>query len=77
MCLAQGPQRSDAGEARTRGPSVILFVIVPFPHNYKWVCLFLKDHFTHISTKISLAGAYVTGFIQASMSTIQGLFKDF
>ena len=23
MCLAQGPQRSDAGEARTRGPSVI------------------------------------------------------
>ena len=22
MCLAQGPQRSDAGEARNRGPSV-------------------------------------------------------
>ena len=22
MCLAQGPERSDAGEARTRGPSV-------------------------------------------------------
>ena len=22
MCLAQGPQRSDAGEARTRDPSV-------------------------------------------------------
>ena len=22
MCLAQGPQRNDAGEARTRGPSV-------------------------------------------------------
>ena len=22
MCLAQGPQRSDAGEAETRGPSV-------------------------------------------------------
>ena len=22
MCLTQGPQRSDAGEARTRGPSV-------------------------------------------------------
>ena len=22
MCLAQGPQRSDAGEARTHGPSV-------------------------------------------------------
>ena len=24
MCLAQGPQRSDAGEARTRGPSVLV-----------------------------------------------------
>ena len=23
MCLAQGPQRSDAGEARTHGPSVM------------------------------------------------------
>ena len=23
MCLAQGPQRSNAGEARTRGPSVL------------------------------------------------------
>ena len=23
MCLAQGPQRSDAGEARTRDPSVL------------------------------------------------------
>ena len=22
MCLVQGPQRSDAGEARTRGPTV-------------------------------------------------------
>ena len=22
MCLAQGPQRSDGGDARTRGPSV-------------------------------------------------------
>ena len=22
MCLAQGPQRSEAGEARTRGPSL-------------------------------------------------------
>ena len=23
MCLAQGPQRSDAGEARTHGPSIL------------------------------------------------------
>ena len=27
MCLAQGPQRSDAGEARTRGPSVLSQVL--------------------------------------------------
>ena len=33
MCLAQGPQRSDAGEARTRGPLVLsqaLYNCVPF-----------------------------------------------
>ena len=33
MCLAQGPQRSDAGEARTRGhwfssPAVVVVVVV-------------------------------------------------
>ena len=27
MCLAQGPQRSDAGEAQTRGPSVLSQVL--------------------------------------------------
>ena len=34
MCLAQGPQRSDAGEARTRGPSVssqALILIICYP----------------------------------------------
>ena len=33
MCLAQGPQRSDAGEVRTRGPSVLsqaLYNCAPF-----------------------------------------------
>ena len=33
MCLAQGPQRSDASEARTRGPSVLsqaLYNCAPF-----------------------------------------------
>ena len=33
MCLVQGPQRSDAGEARTRGPSVLsqaLYNCAPF-----------------------------------------------
>ena len=28
MCLAQGPQRSDAGEARTRGLSVSEFKVI-------------------------------------------------
>ena len=48
MCLAQGPQRSDAGEARTRGPSVssqalyhwatalpILFAVIQQCENWK------------------------------------------
>ena len=33
MCLSQGPQRSDASEARTRGPSVLsqaLYNCAPF-----------------------------------------------
>ena len=42
MCLAQGPQRSDAGEARTRGPSVSSQAL------YHWAtalpCVLLKDH---------------------------------
>ena len=28
MCLAQGPQRSDAGKAQTRGPSVYEFKVI-------------------------------------------------
>ena len=34
MCLAQGPQRSDAGEARTRSPLVLsqaLYHCTPLP----------------------------------------------
>ena len=40
MCLAQRPQRSDAGEARTRGPSVSSQTLyhwataLPFLHVY-------------------------------------------
>ena len=34
MCLAQGPQRSDAGEARTRGPLVssqaLTYLVTPY-----------------------------------------------
>ena len=35
MCLAQGPQRSDAGEALTRGPSVSSQVL------YHWATVLL------------------------------------
>ena len=56
MCLAQGPQRSDAGEARTRGPSVSSRA------PYHWVStlglgskglniLFLKCVILHIKVK--------------------------
>ena len=48
MCLAQGPQRSDAGEARTRGPSVssqTLYHWATALQELKWaVSLILKDH---------------------------------
>ena len=42
MCLAQGPQRSDAGEAQTRGPSVssqALYhwaTVLPITHDKPW-----------------------------------------
>ena len=36
MCLAQGPQRSDAGEAWTRGPSVSSQAL------YHWGVTFIK-----------------------------------
>ena len=48
MSLAQGPQRSDAGEARTRSPSVssqALYHCAPFDHvlkklNFDFLLLF-------------------------------------
>ena len=50
MCLAQGPQRSDAGEARTRGRSV--------SSNYYWVwkCLVF-------SSSAFISNAFQTAFI--------------
>ena len=37
MCLAQGPQRSDAGEARTRGPTVSIQAL------YHWATALPKN----------------------------------
>ena len=46
MCLAQGPQRSDAGEARTRGPSVSSQAL------YHWATALPHQMVTHeIKTK--------------------------
>ena len=44
MCLAQGPQRSDAGEARTRYPSVSSQAL------YHWATAIpqMELHFLHI-----------------------------
>ena len=38
MCLAQGPQRSDASEARTRGPSVSSQAL------YHWATALLREY---------------------------------
>ena len=34
MCLAQGPQRSDAGEARAHGPLVSGIILQTFTNGY-------------------------------------------
>ena len=39
MCLAQGPQHSDAGDARTRGPSVSSQAL------YHWATAPPKDNY--------------------------------
>ena len=48
MCFAQGPQRSDAGEARTRGPSVstqALYHCAPSQKRQQSKCGSAKDFF--------------------------------
>ena len=52
MCLSQGPQGSDAGEARTRGPSVSSQAL------YHWATALPtfsidKSEFKHVSSKDS------------------------
>ena len=48
MCLAQGPQRIDAGEARTRGPSVssqALYNWAAALPEYSMIVKLLTEHF--------------------------------
>ena len=48
MCLVQGPQHSDAGEARTRGPSVLSQALyhwaTALPQIRSWSGFKLSDH---------------------------------
>ena len=48
MCLAQGPQRSDAGEAQTRGPSVssqaLYHWATMLPHPLSWEITYEPVH---------------------------------
>ena len=47
MCLAQGPQRRDAGEAQTRGPSVYIYSHFLFSLEF-FLCLSYKKLFKQI-----------------------------
>ena len=60
MCLAKGPQRSDAGEARTRGPSVssqalYMYHCSPIRTQYE-TCVNYTEHvlFTQVSDYVYL-----------------------
>ena len=57
MCLAQGPQRSDAGEARTRGPSVSSQAL------YHWATVL---HMTKMATKPIYGKNYLNIFFSGT-----------
>ena len=80
MCLTQGPQRSDAGEARTRGPSVSSQALyhwataLPIQPLKNWVQL--KSHWNE---NLSLPGPEVIKIILCSTQLslkIQLLIKN-
>ena len=57
MCLAQGPQRSDAGEARTRGPSVSSQALYHWATALRpYVVIYRTDSFMNWSARISNHG---------------------
>ena len=57
MCLAQGPQRSDAGEARTRGPSVLSQAL------YHWATVLLQSKVDTIKPWACLTENSLTFFV--------------
>ena len=86
MCLAQGPQRIDAGAARTHGP--LVSSSLPLSHCasvYNFVKILLVVRYMKSATpqdnhnRSSKSGELHSPFyrvIQASLGKIQGLFKD-
>ena len=54
MCLAQGPQRSDAGEARTHGPSVLSQAL------YHWATA-LPEFYSVVMTTLDMIISKETG----------------
>ena len=64
MCLAQGPQRSDAGEARTRGPSVSSQAL-----NLIWT--FIKLSYLNVNVLFSLCISIYFSIIRISKYVIK------
>ena len=60
MCLAQGPQRSDAGEARTRGPydRPVMTIAVDWDvkqqnkQSLHWLRICCSQHFSQMEKKL-------------------------
>ena len=69
MCLAQGPQRSDAGEARTRGPSVSSQALYHCSLCKKiFICVFLSCAFQNFSVSWLLKGNIWSRSLEKSLN---------
>ena len=78
MCLAQGPQRSDAGEARTRGPSVSSQALyhwataLPFYDNKKWKWQYINVKYEQLERRTLMNGSrdHVDAFLTMTMKKL-------
>ena len=64
MCLDQGPQRSDAGEARTRGPSVSSQALFNWATALPMWGKFFKSKYIQFSFKTSVKVGALVGTVQ-------------
>ena len=88
MCLAQGPQRSDAGEARTRGPSVssqALYHCAPldrsmfclFQRIYNGICSqLMTSKTTAMVNRVTFLGLMNQAYVQSFSRTKNKLSTD-